>query len=297
MSKSRSLYLIYLALMLVVLGSLVFLQIPVSAQTETPTPTPSPSTTPDQLKLETTYPSISENSGATFNFSVDIKYSGSRQLFNLDSTAPQGWEVSFNNSAGKNITGVQLGPVDYTVTETVSVNMTPALGQSPAPGDYPLTITVSSGNLSQTINLKATVKAKFEFNLSTDTGALNASGVAGKENHASILVNNTGSASVDKINLTSTKPDGWIVNFNPATIDSIGAGQTKQVDVVITPPGGNTVSGDYAVGITASNGTLSQTMNLRVTVSTPTIWGWVGLIIVIAVIAGLAVLFMKLGRR
>ncbi len=297
MSKSRILHFIHLALALALLGSLVLFALPVAAQEPTPTPTPSPSTTPDQLKLETTYPSISENSGATFNFSVDIKYSGSRQLFNLDATAPQGWDVSFNNSAGKTITGVQLGPVDYTVTETVTVNMTPALGQSPAPGDYPLTVTVSSGNLSQTINLKATVKAKFEFSLTTENGALNASAVAGQDNHTTILVNNTGSASIDKINLTSTKPEGWILNFNPATIDSIGAGQSKQVDVVITPPGGNTVSGDYSIGVTASNGTLSQNMNLRVTVSTPSIWGWVGLIIVILVIAGLAVLFMKLGRR
>jgi uncharacterized membrane protein len=295
MSKSRFLHLVYLALILAVLGSLVLGQLPVSAQT--PTPTPSPSTTPDQLQLATTYPSISENSGTTFNFSVDIKYSGSRQLFNLNGAAPQGWDVSFNNSAGKSITGVQLGPVDYTVTETVSVNMAPALGQSPAPGDYALTVTVASASLSQTINLKATVKAKFEFTLDTDTGALNAAAEAGKDNHTTIQVNNTGSASIDKLSLTGTKPSGWILNFNPATIDSIGAGQTKQVDVIITPPGGKTVSGDYQIGVTASNGTLSQTMNLRVTVSTPTIWGWVGLIIVIAVIAGLAVLFMKLGRR
>jgi uncharacterized membrane protein len=36
---------------------------------------------------------------------------------------------------------------------------------------------------------------------------------------------------------------------------------------------------------------------LRVTVLTPTVWGWIGLIIVVLVIAGLGVLFMKLGRR
>jgi uncharacterized membrane protein len=280
-------------LILAIVGGLVFGQLPVLAQT----PTPSSSSTPDQLSLDTTYPSISDNSGATFNFSVNIKYSGSRQLFNINASAPQGWDVSFYNSSGKNITGVQLGPVDYTTTETVGVNMAPALGQIPDPGDYTLTVTVASGSLSQIINLKATVKAKFDFTLGTDTGALNASAVAGKDNHTTIQVTNTGSASIDKLNLTSNKPTGWIINFNPSTIDSIGAGQTKQVDVVITPPGSKTVSGDYQVSVTASNGTLTQSMNLRVTVSTPTIWGWIGLIIVILVIAGLAVLFMKLGRR
>lgn len=290
-------------LALVLISSLVagFLasQNPVSAQTSTPAPTPTPTTTPDNLKLESTYPSLSADSGQPFSFNIDIKYSGSRQLLNLTSTQQPGWDVSFNNSAGKTITAVQLGPVDYTVTETVTVVLTPSLGQTPDPGVYPLTITVSnpSASLNQSINLTATVKAKFAFIMDTATGNLNSQATAGSDNHTSIQVTNQGTAAIDNLSLTSTQPDGWIVKFSPDKISSIGAGQKTQVDVVITPPGGKTVAGDYMLNLTASNGTLSQTMNLRVTVLTPTIWGWVGLIIVILVIAGLGVLFMKLGRR
>jgi uncharacterized membrane protein len=133
--------------------------------------------------------------------------------------------------------------------------------------------------------------------MDTATGNLNSQATAGSDNHTSIQVTNQGTAAIDNLSLTSTQPDGWIVKFSPDKISSIGAGQKTQVDVVITPPGGKTVAGDYMLNLTASNGTLSQTMNLRVTVLTPTIWGWIGLIIVILVIAGLGVLFMKLGRR
>ncbi len=54
---------------------------------------------------------------------------------------------------------------------------------------------------------------------------------------------------------------------NPTTIDSLGAGQTQQVDVVINPPEGKTIAGDYMINLKADNGTVSQTMDVRVTVS------------------------------
>jgi uncharacterized membrane protein len=38
-------------------------------------------------------------------------------------------------------------------------------------------------------------------------------------------------------------------------------------------------------------------MVMRVTVETPTIWGWVGVIIIIIVVAGLIGIFMRFGRR
>lgn len=292
MAKSRIVRLmLYLALVLTVASGFIAASAVYAQETTTPTPTPA------SLKLESTYPSLSADSGQSFSFDFDIKYSGDRQLFNLNSTTQPGWDVTFTSSTGKTITAIQLGPVDYTVTESVKINMTPSLGQIPAPGEYPLTVTISSGALSQTINLKATVKAKYSFELGTPTGNLNTSATSGKENHAPIQVLNAGTAAIDKLAFTSSAPEGWIVTFNPSQIDTIGAGQTQQVDAIITPPGGKTVAGDYTVSITANNGTMSQTLQLRVTVSTPTIWGWVGLIIVVLVIAGLAVLFIKLGRR
>jgi uncharacterized membrane protein len=296
MVKSRFIYLLVCLTLFMTLAGGFLATTAVFAQ-DNPTPTPTPTGTPSSLKLESTYPSLSTDSGQTFSFDFDIKYSGDRQLFNLTSVAQPGWDVSFTSSTGKTITAVQLGPVDYTVTESVKVNMTPSLGQSPAPGDYPLTVSVSSGSLSQTINFKATVKAKFSFNLDTPSGNLNTSATAGSENHTTVQVVNSGSASIDKLAFTSSNPDGWIVSFKPTTMETVGAGQTQQVDVTITPPGGKTVAGDYMVTVTANNGTQSQNLQLRVTVSTPTVWGWVGIIIVIVVIAGLAVLFVKLGRR
>jgi len=51
------------------------------------------------------------------------------------------------------------------------------------------------------------------------------------------------------------------------------------------------------VTLRANNDKVSSFMDVRVTALTPSIWGWVGIIIVVIVVAGLGVLFLKLGRR
>ena len=41
----------------------------------------------------------------------------------------------------------------------------------------------------------------------------------------------------------------------------------------------------------------SGNIEVRVTVETPTVWGWVGIIIILAVIAGVIFIFMRFSRR
>jgi uncharacterized membrane protein len=52
-----------------------------------------------------------------------------------------------------------------------------------------------------------------------------------------------------------------------------------------------------AIAVEPESGYAFGNIDVRVTVLTPTIWGWVGIGIVVLVIAGLAVMFMRLGRR
>jgi len=268
----------------------------VSAQEATPAPTPEP-----KLTLETKYPVLSNDSGQSYTFSVDIKYAGSeRKTFDISAEVPQGWSAT--TVAGypeAQVSAVQITPVNFSApaAETIKVNVYPNMGRLPDPGDYPVNIKVSSGTLSQTIALTAQVKAKYSMALSAETGRLSTNATAGKENHYSVNLTNSGSAAIDNINLSSTKPDGWTVNFKPEKVESLGAGQIQQVDIVITPPDGKTIAGDYMINLKADNGTLSSAIDVRVTAETPSIWGYVGIIIVVLVIIGLVVLFTRLGRR
>jgi uncharacterized membrane protein len=94
----------------------------------------------------------------------------------------------------------------------------------------------------------------------------------------------------------SVKPENWKVEFSPEKIEALPPGELQQVEVSITPAE-QALVGDYSVGIRADAGKLSKNMELRVTVLASTAWGWIGIGIIVLVMAGLVVLFVRLGRR
>ena len=62
-------------------------------------------------------------------------------------------------------------------------------------------------------------------------------------------------------------------------------------------PSANAVAGDYQVSMTAANADARQSMDVRVTVETPPIWGIVGILLVVVAIGGLVLVFRRYGRR
>jgi uncharacterized membrane protein len=256
---------------------------------------------PATLSLNSKYPSVSANSGEVFTYDVSIVYNGTeRKTFTVDVTTPQGW--SAYTSAGypeKEITSLQIDPGSYgSATESVKLYLGPNYGLYPDPGNYNVTLKVSSGaDLVASITLEAKVKAKYALSLTTDSGNLATTATAGKENSFSFKMINLGTATIDELKLSSTAPSGWTITFQPETVDSINAGQTQQINATITPPEGKTVAGDYMITLKADNGKNTATMDVRVTVETPTIWGWVAFLIIVLVILALLVLFWKMGRR
>jgi uncharacterized membrane protein len=51
------------------------------------------------------------------------------------------------------------------------------------------------------------------------------------------------------------------------------------------------------VGVMVNGEKSDKTIEMRVTVKASTAWGWIGIFIIIFVIAGLSALFIYLGRR
>ena len=186
---------------------------------------------------------------------------------------------------------------EMTRPDRVTILFGPLPGEQPEPGDYVVTLEASSGDIKETIELTARVTDLYLFYFITDTGRLNTEVTAGKENHLAIKVGNTGTAVIDKIDFASSKPAGWKITFNPDQVESLEPGLAQEVDVVIELPG-KAIAGDYMVTMqTISADMASRKLDLRITVLTPTIWGWVGILIVLVVIAGVAVIFRRLGRR
>jgi uncharacterized membrane protein len=266
----------------------------VLAQDETPTET---------ITLSATYSKLEALAGAGFEFEVNLEYAGGTEArtFDLIATGPQDWNVYVTPTypTDKQILNILLEPVQPYQTAPVTkvlIHVSPPYWLLPEPGDYPVTLEVASGDLSTTINLTAVVTASYQMALTTPDGRLNTTATAGRDNYFSIVVQNTGSAEVDDINFSTTKPTGWAIDFSPAKLDSVAALDSQTVQVNIKPPD-KTIAGDYQITITAKGKQVSDDINIRVSVETPSIWGWVGVAIIVVVIAGLVYIFMRFSRR
>jgi uncharacterized membrane protein len=156
---------------------------------------------------------------------------------------------------------------------------------------------ISSGEKKAEVKLTVVLTGIYKLDAGTPTGLLSLEAVTGKPAIMSLFVKNTGSAVNRNISFNSFKPENWKVEFKPEKIDALEPNALKQVEVTITPAA-QALVGDYSVGLSVEGEKgSSKTVEIRVVVKTSAAWGWIGIVIIVAVIAGLAGLFLWLGRR
>ncbi len=251
----------------------------------------------DSLKLSSKFPVLQAKSGEAFEFEVEfIALVSEDRTFDLTLDIPQNWvSIMQPRYDDTQISAIRIREFQ-TAPETIKVIVVPVPWDLPDPGEYPIVMTASSGDISESIELKAVVTARFEMDVYTETGRLNTEATAGEENHLAIKIRNSGSADIERITLSSSKPEGWLITFNPEKVENLAPDLAQDVDVVIKPAD-KAIAGDYMITLRADGEEINESMSIRVTVVTPTIWGWVGIIIVLVVIAGLVVMYRQLGRR
>lgn len=118
---------------------------------------------------------------------------------------------------------------------------------------------------------------------------------AGDIKKIELEVRNTGSSLLKDIQLSANKPADWEVTFEPSKIDALKAGETSTV--MATLKASKSIARrlcDYHHGKTPE---VNADAQFRVAVKTPMIWGWVGVLIIIATIGVVYYLFRKYGRR
>ncbi len=253
----------------------------------------------EKLELGSTFPVQSDVAGESYDFDVAFKWTGSEfRTFELNATGPPKWRISLTGGpSGKELQAIGLDP-EARFPETLRIGFAPLAGEFPEPGEYVVTLTASSGDITETIELKAVVTALYRYAFYTGSGRLNTKVTAGKENRFSVMIANTGTEVIEKIELLSEKPSKWSIEFEPTDeINNLEPGMAQELYAVIKPPR-EAIAGDYMVTMQATSpGLRKRAMDIRVTVLTPTVLGWIGIIIVLVVIAGLAYLFRRLGRR
>jgi len=265
---------------------------------EEPPPEPEEPPPEPEFKLIAQYPVVRDESGAIFEFEVSLVYQDSEsRAFDLDLTVPPGWLGAIMPSYGEFlIESITLEP-GKTYPDKVKVILASPPGE--LPGDYVATFSAGSGDFKDSVELTAVVTEippTYQLYVSTASLRRDMQAKAGEDNHLTITLENYGTGTLENIRFSSTKSEDWSITFNPYTVESLEPGLKQEVDVVVTPPS-KTIAGDYHVILRMTSEKATYNIELRVTVVTPTIWGGAGIGIAVAVIAGLAVLFRRLGRR
>ena len=252
----------------------------------------------EKLELRTRLPVLTGRAGESFTFEVELIWHGQEfKVFDLLVTAPPGWVArTVGGWPLREIPAIGVEPGGIR-PETITVELVHLPWELPEPGEYTAILEVSSGDIKETVELKAVITDLYLFYLATVDGRLNTEAIAGRENQLSIRLGNTGTATIERIELLSEQPTGWSISFDPDPVEGLEPGWARLVDVTIEPPPG-TIAGDYMITMSAVSAEhRPRDLELRVTVLTPTIWGWVGVLIVVAVFVGLGLLFRQLGRR
>ena len=253
----------------------------------------------EKIEISPVYPKVDAIAGGDFVFEVEFMYVGEEdRAFELRTIAPKGWEAYMTPpyEKDKKISAIRLKPA-FSLGDKTRLVVSAPFWPLPEPGDYKITLEASSGELKATAELTAVITARYSLIIVPTTERYNTEAKSGKDNYFAIEVGNLGTAPIDNIKFSSTKPEGWTIEFFPEKIELLEAFDSQTMDVNIRPPA-DTIAGDYQITLRAS-GTQASTgeMTIRVTVESPTIWGWVGVGIIMLVIAGMVVIFMRFSRR
>lgn len=251
--------------------------------------------TPLELTFDTTFPELKARLGESFEFTLDLLYQGSdEKQFDLNVEYPEGWYVSVapEYETGE-ISAVKLEPGNE---EGLKVTAAPLIDQQP--GDYDIRVIASNEDLDleASIDLVATITSTYQLSLQSKSGKLDTEATAGKNNNFALVMENSGSASIEDITFTTEKPEGWKIEYDPEEIDSLASGDTIDINMTINPPE-ETIAGDYIVTVSTEAENVSDDIDIRVTVLTPSILGYVGIGIIVIVVIGVAITFARLGRR
>ena len=249
------------------------------------------------LSLFTAYPSQIVGPDEAITIPFTLRVGSQAQIVTLSVTEmPENWTASFKGG-NQFITSAYVEPgndvnVDLRLTAPAGVEA----------GDYAFTV-MAEGDRTQAEELQADatltaeVVGESSISLTTPDGRLSGPIQAGEDVPITLLLQNTGSAPATNIQLTSSQPTGWKVDFNPKTVDQLEP--NSQIEVVATVQSTDSViAGDYVLTFRAQpKDSTTESVEYRATVRTSTLWGIGGVVLIAVAIGGVGLAVSRFGRR
>ena len=243
--------------------------------------------------FEPKLPALRGNAKSSFEFQLTAKnVSREDNVFNLLAQVPPGFEATFKEQYGSN----ELTSIPIKAGETKDLKLAIRVPEGVDAGQYPVKAAVASPSTNAGVDLLLDITGRPELNLVSKEGRLSGNAVAGRESTFTYVVENTGTAPMQKVNLSATPPSGWKIGFMPEKIEAMKPGEKIEVAVNMTPAD-KAIAGDYMVNIRANGENVSDNSELRVTVKTSTAWGIAGLGVIAASLLAFGTAVTRYGRR
>ena len=251
------------------------------------------------ITLKSDVPSLKGASGTTFNFNLTLSNGSAQDLtFAVNAIGPDGWEVT------STLTGQsQAASAVVKAGSSAAVSVSAKPPADVAPGTYPIGLRATVGDRTIDAQLSVEITGTNALTLTTPDQRLSNTGSAGSSITQQLVVRNDGTQPIQQVVVSAQAPTDWTVTYSPsATIATIAAKQETTVTATIVPSN-DAIAGDYPITFTATStassgaaGT-SATVDIRMTIETSPLFGFVGLALIALVLFGLWWVFQKYGRR
>ena len=251
------------------------------------------SETPAKLTIKTKLPSLMGTPKSSFDYTLSVSNDSGKDLtVALSAQAPANFQTSFTEGYGSN--EISSIPIEAGQSKDIKIKVTPP--RDVKAGTYPVLVKVAAEGATAEQRVALQISGQGKLALSTKDGRLSGDAEVGKTATYTLVVGNDGTAPVEEVELSGTVPTNWKVEFNPKTIASIAPNEKKEVQVLVTP-GDKAISGDYVASFRANGRGETASADFRVTVTTSTLWGAVGIGIIAVALLVLLGAVARFGRR
>jgi len=249
---------------------------------------------PAKLVLKAKNPSLIGTAKTSFEFQFNVANQSDRDLtVKFAARAPQGFQTAFQEAYGSQ--DIASIPIEAGKDKDLKVKVTPP--SDTKAGNYPVAVQVQAEDTTADGQMVMQVTGQPTLKLTGQDGRLSTTATAGAASPVSLTLTNDGSAPAQDIALTSSPPTDWKVSFQPDKVAQLAPGQKIDVQAQLTPSS-KAIAGDYMTTFSANgNNSASSSADIRVTVSTSTMWGIAGVAIVAIALLIAVGAVARFGRR
>ena len=248
---------------------------------------------PAKLSLKSRLPSLRGTPRSSFEYTVTVGNDSGKDLtVALSAQGPANFQTTFTEGFGSN--EISSIPVEAGQTKDIKVKVTPP--RDVKAGDYPVLVRVASEGATAEMRVTLQISGQGKLALTAKDGRLSGEAEIGKPSTYTLVVSNDGTAAMEDVEMSATVASNWKVEFEPKTIASLAPNEKKEVQVVVTPAD-KAIAGDYVASFRAAGRGESASADFRITVTTSTLWGAVGVGIIAVALLVLLGAVARFGRR